>query len=215
MLHGKTSVAATQQPSRCDHAVIITESENPLPSFHSEGVPVPDNSIVESIRLKVREQIEKTEHLIQLIPPDRIEWNPRWPCGSSDIGHLLGHLLDCLAGFCAVFHAAFPEQLKGALELRSLPVNHFCQPDEAVSRIQAYARYIEDGFELCSDEDLQRMLPTLFATAESVMTLLLGNLEHLINHKYQLFVYLKVLGIPVTTGDIYCWRGNAGSAPGI
>jgi hypothetical protein len=51
------------------------------------GVPVPDNSIVESIRLKVREQIEKTEHLIQLIPPDRIEWNPQWPCGSFDIGH--------------------------------------------------------------------------------------------------------------------------------
>lgn len=89
------------------------------------GVTVPDNSTVESTRLKVREQIEKTEHLIRLIPPDRIEWNPQWPCGSSDVGHLLGHLLECLAGFCAVFHAAFPHQLKGVLELRSLPVNHF------------------------------------------------------------------------------------------
>ena len=174
---------------------------------------MPDNFIVESIRLKVREQIEKTEHLIRLIPPDRIEWNPRWSCGSSDIGHLLGHLLECLAGFCAVFHATFPQQLKGMLELRSLPVNHFCKPDEALPRIQVYAGYIEAGFELCSDEDLQRMLPTLFATAESVMTLLLGNLEHLINHKYQLFVYLKLLGIPVATGDIYRRRGIAGSAP--
>jgi hypothetical protein len=56
------------------------------------------------------------------------------------------------------------------------------------------------------------MLPTVFAT-ESVMTLLLGNLEHLINHKYQLFVYLKLLGVSVGTGDIYCWRGSAGDAP--
>jgi hypothetical protein len=170
---------------------------------------MPDNAIVESIRLKVREQIEKTEHLIQLIPPERIEWNPQWPSGSSDIGHLLGHLLDCLAGFCTVFHAAFPGKLKGALELRSLLVNHFCKPDEAAGRIEAYARFIEQGFELCGDEDLSRMLTTVFAT-ESVMTLLLGNLEHLINHKYQLFVYLKLLGIPVGTGDIYCWRGSAG-----
>jgi hypothetical protein len=169
--------------------------------------------MVESIRLKVREQIQKTEHLIRLIPPDRIEWNPHWPGGSSDIGHLLGHLLDCLAGFCAVFHASFPQQSQGLLELRSLPVNHFCKPDEALARLQAYETHIEAGFELSTDRDLQRMLPTLFATAESVMTLLLGNLEHLINHKYQLFVYLKLLGVPVTTRDIYCWRGNAGAAP--
>ncbi len=171
-----------------------------------------DNVIVESIRLKVREQIEKTEHLIQLIPPDRIAWNPEWKSVSSDIGHLLGHLLDCLAGFCAVFHAAFPQNLEGVLELRTLSVNHSCKPDEATSRIEAYAKFIEQGFALCRDEDLQRMLPTVFAT-ESVTTLLLGNLEHLINHKYQLFVYLKLLGVPVGTGDIYCWRGSADSAP--
>jgi hypothetical protein len=176
------------------------------------GVAVPDNSIVESIRLKVREQIEKTEHLIQLIPPDRIEWTPEWQPGSSDIGHLLGHLLDCLAGFCAVFHAAFPKRLDGVLELRSLVVNHSCKPDEAAGRIKAYAKFIEQGFDLCGDEDLSCMLTTVFAT-ESVMTLLLGNLEHLINHKYQLFVYLKLLGVPVGTRDSYCWRGNADGAP--
>lgn len=177
------------------------------------GVPVPDNSIVESTRLKVREQIEKTKHLIELIPPDCIEWNPQWPCGSFDIGHLLGHLLECLAGFCAVFHAAFPQQLQGVLELRSLPVNHFCKPDEAIARIQVYETYIEEGFDLCGDEELKRMLPTVFAAAESVMTLLLGNLEHLLNHKYQLFLYLKIFGVPVATADLYCWRGNAGTAP--
>jgi hypothetical protein len=149
--------------------------------------------------------------LSQLIPPDRIEWNPQWSRDSADVGHLLGHLLECLAGFCAVFYAAFPQQLKSMLALRSLPVNHFCKPYEAMPRIQTYEKYMEEGFDLCSDEDLSRMLTTVFAT-ESIMILLLGNLEHLINHKYQLFVYLKILGIPVTTGDIYCWRGRADSA---
>jgi hypothetical protein len=111
-----------------------------------------------------------------------------------------------------VFHAAFPRSFEGVAELRTLPVNHFCEPDEAAGRIEVYARFIEQGFELCSEQDLRRMLPTVFAT-ESVMTLLLGNLEHLINHKYQLFVYLKLLGVSVGTGDIYCWRGSAGDAP--
>jgi hypothetical protein len=107
-----------------------------------------------------------------------------------------------------VFHAAFPQQLEGVLKLRSLPVNHFCKPDEAIARIQVYEIYMEEGFDLCSDEDLERMLPTVFAAAESLATLLLGNLEHLINHKYQLFVYLKISGVPVSTADLYQWRGN-------
>jgi hypothetical protein len=178
-----------------------------------QGAAVPDNSIVESIRIKVREQIEKTQQLIRLIPSGHTEWNPRWPGGSFDTGHLLGHLLECLAGFCAVFHAAFPQQLQGMEELRFLPVNHLCQPDEAILRIRAYAKWIEAGFDQCSEEDLQRMLPTIFAIGESVTTLLLGNLEHLINHKYQLFAYLKMLGVPVTTRDLYCWRGDAGGSP--
>jgi hypothetical protein len=74
-----------------------------------------------------------------------------------------------------------------------------------------YAKHIEEGFSLCGSDDLARMLPTVFAPAESLMTLLLGNLEHLINHKHQLFVYLKLLGVPVATGDIYVWRGSADS----
>jgi hypothetical protein len=52
------------------------------------------------------------------------------------------------------------------------------------------------------------MIPSVFVPeGESLLTLLLGNLEHLINHKYQLFFYLKLLGLPVTSRDIYHWRG--------
>jgi hypothetical protein len=167
------------------------------------------SQIVESIRQKVREQIERTEHLIQSIPPDRIEWNPQFSSASMDVGHLLGHLLECLAGFCAVFYAAFPVQLASVLELRSLPVNHFCKPEEAMVRIALYTVKIGEGFALCSDGDLSRMLPTVFAAAESVNTLLLGNLEHLISHKYQLFMYLKMMGLPVTSKDLYVPRGDA------
>jgi hypothetical protein len=169
--------------------------------------------VVESIQLKVCEQIELTEHLIRLVPPDKIGWNPQWIQGSTDLGHLLGHLLDCVAGLCAVFHAAFPHRLGHFLELRALRVNHSCRPEEALVRLREYAAHIEQGFELCTDDYLDRVVPSVFVPeGEPLATLLLGNLEHLINHKYQLFFYLKLLGISVTTRDIYQWRGPRANA---
>jgi hypothetical protein len=39
-------------------------------------------------------------------------------------------------------------------------------------------------------------------------TLLLGNLEHLINHKHQLFMYVKLMGVAAGTRDLYRFRGE-------
>lgn len=109
-------------------------------------IHLPGQALTEVIWLKLHEQIERTEHVIQLLPSDSIGWDPRLPQGSTDLGHLLGHLLDCLAGFCAVFHAAFPRQLAHLGKLRSQPVNHFCRPDDAVKRVQIYMTEIERAF---------------------------------------------------------------------
>jgi hypothetical protein len=38
---------------------------------------------------------------------------------------------------------------------------------------------------------------------QTLLTLLLGNLEHLINHKHQLFELLKRSGLKVDTADLY------------
>ena len=166
-------------------------------------------AIVESIRSKLGEQIERTEHLIRLVPGEAINWRPQLRTGASDLGHLLGHLLDCLAGFCAVFYAAFPNELGHFGRLQSLPVNHACKPEEALERVREYAGCIDQGFDLCADADLAQMIPSVFVPdGEALATMLLGNLEHLINHKYQLFFYLKLYGVPVSSKDIYQWRGE-------
>jgi hypothetical protein len=93
--------------------------------------------------------------------------------------------------------------------LRELPVNHHCGLDEARRRIRHYTVHIEEGFALLTDEDLARQIPTVFVPeGEALLTLLLGNLEHVINHKYQLFSYLKRLGMPLGTRDLYVFRGR-------
>ena len=158
-----------------------------------------------SLLEKLREQIERTGHLIGLVPSEQLTWTPG--PGAWTAGELLGHLLECMAGFCAVLAAAEPQRLAHFLELRELPVNHECSPAEAAARIAIYGAHIEEGFRLLTDADLARRLPTVFVPqGEPLLTLLLGNLEHLINHKHQLFTYLKLMGVPVATPDLYRFR---------
>jgi hypothetical protein len=155
---------------------------------------------------KISEQIERTIHLIGLIP--EVDWTPPIP-GAWSFGELLGHLLDCLAGVCAVLYAAHPDELAHFAELQTLPVNFACSADEARERIENYRARIAQGFAVLRDGDLGRKLPTVFVPdGESALTLLLGNLEHLVNHKHQLFLYLKLAGVNVGTRDLYRLRSS-------
>ena len=155
---------------------------------------------------KIEEQIERSLHLIDRMPEIPAEWVPAIP-GARPVGWLLGHLLDCLAGFCAVLQAAEPAGLGHFSNLRALPVNHLCRQVEARDRIATYRAHIQEGFALLFDSDLSRRLPTVFVPqGEVILTLLLGNLEHLVSHKYQLFVYLKMAGVDVGTPDLYRFR---------
>jgi hypothetical protein len=165
------------------------------------------------ILAKLHEQVERTEQLIARIPIGQLDWQPEWPTAEAshgwDFSRLLGHFLSCLAGVCAALYAAHSDRLGHFNRLRDLPVSHHCGLDEARQRIRDYMIHIEEGFALLTDADLARQIPTVFVPeGEALLTLLLGNLEHIINHKYQLFSYLKMLGVPLGTRDLYVFRGR-------
>src|SRR5882724_643689 len=170
-----------------------------------------ERTLVGSLEEKVSETIERTEHLVSLVPIHLLNWRPELPLEApeaSDLGHLLGHLLDCLGGFCAALHRAFPEELADFQELRSITVNESCSREEALGKIELYRTQIRRGFQCCTDVDLSMRIRTVFVpNGETLLTIVLGNLEHLINHKYQLFFHLKLAGLPVGSRDIYNWRG--------
>lgn len=160
------------------------------------------DSLSRLILSKLEGQIEQTAHLLTLIPDDKLEWQPLPTV--MRVCDLLGHLLECLAGFCATLYAIDPKRLAHFDQLRNLTVNHACAIQEASERIGEYASNIREGFSVISDYDLARRISTIFAPeGEAVMTILLDNLEHLINHKHQLFFYLKLIGVNVGTGDLY------------
>jgi hypothetical protein len=169
-----------------------------------------DQVICAALQSKIDEQIERTDHLIAVLPEDGLDWVPPIP-GAWSAGVLLGHLLECLAGFCAVFYGVDPDRLAHFRLLRDLPVNQHCGQAAARERIKIYRARIDEGFALLRDTDLGRRLPTVFAIdGEPILTLLLGNLEHLINHKHQLFTYLKLMGVEVGSQDLYRFRCGAG-----
>ena len=155
--------------------------------------------------------MERIDHLASKIPEDRLDWTPPIPRAFS-ISVLLGHLMETVSGFCAVLYAAFPDRLGHFLELKMLSADRITGPAGMRQRLEVYGERIREGFTLLADADLGRKIPTVFVPeGESLLSLLLVNFEHLASHKHQLFMYLKLLGVPVTTGDLYCWRGDAAS----
>ncbi len=169
---------------------------------------------------KINEQISRADRLIHLLPADRMQSAPM--LSAMTPGELLGHIVECLAGICAVLAAAHPEELAHFAQLRDQPVNQAISAGDAAQRIAVYRKHIGEGFAALTDGDLARLMPTLFVPrGEPILTLLLGNLEHLINHKHQLFTYLKLMGVAVGTPDLYCFRGftlrpaTAGDVPAL
>jgi hypothetical protein len=161
-----------------------------------------------SLHAKIDEQIERTIHLIGLVPVDRLQWRP--PAEDAwTVAGILGHLLDCLAGMCAVLAAAEPQRLAHFTALRNLKTNHQCAPGEAIRTTTIFRERIAEGIALLGNADFTRLIPTVFAPeGETLLTLLLGNFEHLLNHKHQLFMYLKLMGVPVSSRDLYRFRGE-------
>lgn len=168
--------------------------------------------LAEALFVKICESTERTAHLVSLVPDENLHWRPNADADERplmELGELLGHLLDCAAGFCACFAKAFPGRWPAMEKLEALSVNHFCGPREALTRLDEYRLRIKVASTEISDEDLKRCVPTVFvAEGEPLITLLLGNLEHLSHHKYQLFLYLRMLGLKVGTADLYQLRGQ-------
>ncbi len=155
--------------------------------------------IASLVLAKLEEQVDRASRLAALVPPEKHEWRPDLPALRLD--KLLIHMTDCLAGVCAALYAAYPESLAHFNRLRDKKGSSF--PDSR----EVFMEHIREGFALVTDQDLSRPIPTVFVPqGEPLLTLLLGNIEHFMNHKYQLFFYLKMMGVPVGTPDLYCLR---------
>jgi hypothetical protein len=105
-------------------------------------------TLVALVLEKIRAQVARTQHLLTLTPREKLGWRPDPPGPAFSLGLLLGHLLECLAGFCAVLHAVHGDRLAHFLGLKELRVNHSCGIEEVQERLADYVVHIEEGFAL-------------------------------------------------------------------
>ncbi len=154
---------------------------------------------------RILEDADLIAGMLALVPAGSEDWRPAdWPLSTDGtapftIGRLHAHLAESLAGVCGCLYRLHPVELSHLNALR--------ERFHEASIFDALRRAAAQGFALVTDAELTQRLPTVFSPegAPFLETLLI-NWKHLEHHAYQLFLYLKLLGVPVSTRQLYRFR---------
>ena len=140
--------------------------------------------------------------LVSLAPATKLDWKPA-PGTFMNLGQLLHHLSNCPGGLVMAVNNAFPP---------SDAFQKFVQEDLKNTKTpEVAARELSRGWDeakaalaAVNPTDFQaRMVSVPWGPPMPLWRTCLGMAEHWLNHKYQLFFYLKLLGQPVNTMTLY------------
>ena len=147
--------------------------------------------------------LKPTEPLFRLVPVDKIDWTP--VPGTFTCGQLMAHT----AGAVEVYAHGLTSGNWGFHSVRErLLMNRNTvtfTTDEAVKTLHANAELFRTMVGGLSETEFQTGLipaPQLYGTAPR-WRMALFFIEHHLNHKAELFMYLRVLGVKVHTGTLY------------
>lgn len=142
--------------------------------------------------------IEGTRRHLAAIPDDRLEWRPHEK--SFTIGELGTHLANLPMWTMATLgQDAFDVAPPGEEPPRQPPLG---STDQIVAALEENATAARDAIASASDEDMMKDW-TLLSGGESLFTLpkiaVLRSfiMDHMIHHRGQLTVYLRLLDVPV------------------
>lgn len=147
-------------------------------------------------------QLAPTEELFRRVPPDRKDWAPVE--GAFTAGQLMYHM-----AFALRFNAdGIRSNTWGMPSLRHVFVANRRTPsatvDESVRMYQENVAYFLSIFDsMAETEFADGMLDTLQLGRAEKWKMALFALEHHLNHKAELFMYLKLMGVAVTSRDLY------------
>ncbi len=151
---------------------------------------------------RIDEDFALVEEMLALAPPGGGDWRPNWPGDLPfTMEELGGHLAESCGGVCACFARLHPSLDWQQAETAGLRIGR----NRRV--IAAYRAQLREGFAMTKDADLERIIPAYFVPeGEPFLAVLLTNWKHVNHHAHQLFIYLKLLGVPVGTRHLYRFR---------
>lgn len=163
---------------------------------------------------EMENNFEVTEKLFRMVDPNQLAWKPETGSNWMTVGQLLWH---CTSA-CGVAMRAFVTGewgLPEGVEFKDLPPDEILPPATKLPTVES----IEQALQLLGEDhqvgasvlrdvpeaDLlgRRFSPPWGGAETTLFQHLLHMIEHLGQHKGQLFYYLKLLGNDVKTEDLW------------
>ena len=155
-----------------------------------------------------------TEKLIKQVGDGDLGWKPATGQNWMTIGQLLRHISDsCGSGFRGFVTGDWG--LPEGMDFSDLGPEDMLPPAEKLPSVSSVAEALEllgedkrlavDNLAGCSEQDLAgKVMPAPWDPEPAVLgQWLLRSVLHLTQHKGQLFYYLKLMGKPVNTNDLW------------
>jgi len=140
--------------------------------------------------------------LISLAPANKLDWKP----GKGNymtLGQLLHHLAMCPGAFVAAVNNAFPPA-EAFQKFVEEDLKNTKGPDVAGRELSRGWDEARAAVSRVSDADfLGKTVAVPWGPPTPLWRTCLGMADHWVNHKYQLFFYPKLLGLPVNTMTLY------------
>jgi hypothetical protein len=142
------------------------------------------------------------ENMLKMISPDKLDYRPA--PNFMSIGQLICHLGDGIGTeLRMVINNSFPkaEEMSGPPELAKFPT---CTVEEALSKLEKdKTTLLEILAGITEEEFATKIVSVPWGWTSNLERMALDFREHFVNHKMQLFTYLKLLGLPVNTQTLY------------
>jgi hypothetical protein len=138
--------------------------------------------------------------LIKMVPADKLDWKPG-PTFMS-LGHLIHHLSDGVGTELRMLvNNNWPKPEEMAELMKQTPT---CTVPEALAKLEKDKSTLKDVLDGVTEEDFAgRIVSVPWGWQSKMEKMALDFRDHFINHKMQLFLYLKLLGFPVNTETLY------------
>jgi len=150
----------------------------------------------------VLQAYQPAEAMIRMAPADKLNWRPG-PKFMS-LGQLICHLASGLGSdLHCLLTGEWPksEEMAEAMKLENLPS---CTIEEALKSLEHDKTTLRETLDRISEEDFaQKIVSVPWGWQAKMERMLVLFREHFTNHKMQLFLYLKLLDLPVNTETLY------------
>jgi len=157
---------------------------------------------------------DATEGLVKMVGPDELDWKPETGENWMTTGQLLMHITSA-CGFCCRGFVTGDWGLPEGQEIEDLPPEEMLPPaekmptvgsvDEALELLAGDRKLAFEMIEEVGEDDLREKTCDAPWNPEpqNLGAHFAHMIEHLASHKAQLFYYLKLMGKPVHTGNLW------------